>query len=322
MKVLTRLYATHKDRRGLGDTVQFIIVIKHIKKHYPDWELFTETTSGKVSCFNGFVSQARNIQESLPHQEYNKIINFNFPEPNSSTSDLSAKYNVPATKVTHTIVEDLKVTPDINLYKYEIKIQEQIRRTVKHYMQGIPNKNGIVTIHYRASSSPFNKDIDEREVNRLCDSLIHNGYTPLILDWKGSGIPDQKRIFHPDKNNSIWNGNQTGDAATIAAIIEQSRLFIGVDSGPLHLAGATQTPSIGYWKFNHPVHFFDISNVIHMIPHDHLKYMKSNNKPITDDFFQRNYRHRWYASHRRGDSIIETVHEALDISKEKRKNNK
>jgi ADP-heptose:LPS heptosyltransferase len=318
MKVLVRLYANHKDRRGMGDSVQFIIVLKHLKKAYPNWQLYTETTSGKENCYNGFVNHTYNAHESPSNpKDFDKVINFFFPEPTAATSDLSIRFQVPSSKPTHAIFEDLKLEPDPKLFKYEIKIQEQIRRMVKQYMGTIPNKNGIVTIHHRAASSPYNKDIDERDLSKLCDSLIHNGFTPLILDWKGTKLPDQKRIFIPDQNNSIWMGKPYGDVATIAAIIEQSRLFIGVDSGPLHLAGATQTPSIGYWKYHHPVHYFDFSHVVHMVPHEHLKYIKSNNKAGTDDLFQRNYKHRWYSHGNRAGSLIDTAYEVLNISNDK-----
>lgn len=316
MKVLARLYANHKDRRGLGDAVQFIIVLKHLKKEYPNWEIYTETTYGKEGCFNELVKFTYNVHDfpSNP-KNFDKVINILFPEPNANTSDLSARFKVPSTKPTDAIVNDLKLQPDPKLFKYEIKIEEKIKNMVKDYMDTIPNKNGIVTIHYHASSSPFNKDIHESDLVKVCNNLIHNGYTPLILDWKGSRIPDQKRIFTPESSNSIWMGKSHGDAAVIASIIEQSKLFIGVDSGPLHIAGSTSTPSIGYWKFHHPVHYYDFSHVVHMVQHDHLKYMKSKKIEVTDGFFQENYKHRWYSSNNRANSIIDTIHEVLDANK-------
>lgn len=318
MKLLARLYATHTDRRGLGDAVQFTIILKHLKKEYPNWAIYTETTYGKESCFNGLVHHTYNVQKDPSDpKNFNKVINFFFPEPNTNTSNLSAKFKVPATKTTDAIVNDLKIEPDPKLFTYEINIQEHVKNMVKEYMNTIPNRNGIVTIHHHASSSPHNKDIDERDLIKLCDSLIHNGYTPLILDWKGSKLPDQKRIFTPVLSNPIWMGKPHGDAGVIASIIDQSRLFIGVDSGPLHIAGSTQTPSIGYWKFHHPVHYYDFSHVVHMVQHDHLKYMKSRKIEVTDGFFQENYKHRWYASNNRANSIIDTVYEVLNSSKEK-----
>lgn len=56
---------------------------------------------------------------------------------------------------------------------------------------------------------------------------------------------------------SIWSGrtvNLCGKLAPreSAAVLERATLFIGHDSGPLHLAAASQTPSIGLFGENNP----------------------------------------------------------------------
>ena len=53
----------------------------------------------------------------------------------------------------------------------------------------------------------------------------------------------------------LWHGTRTGDADSSAALIAASQLVIGVDGGPLHVAGATATPTIGVRTQHHPVHF-------------------------------------------------------------------
>ncbi len=54
------------------------------------------------------------------------------------------------------------------------------------------------------------------------------------------------------------------DAFTIEeciAVIAQARLFIGIDSGLLHIAAGTRTPSVGLWGSTLP-HFFYAKNVL------------------------------------------------------------
>src|SRR6266849_6473300 len=69
----------------------------------------------------------------------------------------------------------------------------------------------------------------------------------------------------------------------------QCALMIGVDSGPLHVAGATTTPTIGVWTRHHPIHFFDLANnVLHLVPGDHEKYAPG---PDAIDYFTKYYRH-------------------------------
>jgi hypothetical protein len=314
MKVLIRLYANHKDRRGLGDSVQFAIILKHIKKYYPNWIIHTETTSGKEGCFLGLVDHTYNTEYSpCKPKEFEKVIDLLFPEPDEKTCQLCVLHQLPATKTLTAIVDHLKLQPIRDLFQYSIQIPEKTRIVVKSYLKTLPIKKGIVTLHYRANSWGSNKDIDEKDVIKICNTLIDNEYTPLILDWKGTLIADQKNIFCPTRDNSIWMGKPHGDAAVIAALIECSNLFVGVDSGPLHLAGATETPTIGYWKYHHPVHFYDLSkNVLHLTPTEHLKYIKTSQKSGVDEFFQKNYNHKWYCRNQ-GDNLINAIMEKLSI---------
>ena len=67
---------------------------------------------------------------------------------------------------------------------------------------------------------------------------------------------------------------------------------MGVDSGPLHVAGATATPAVGVWTGHHPVHFFDLGpNVTHLVPGDHARLAAG---PGALRYFEENYRHRVY----------------------------
>ena len=74
-------------------------------------------------------------------------------------------------------------------------------------------------------------------------------------------------------------------------------LFIGIDSGPLHIAGCTNTPTIGVWTHHHPIHFFDFAdNVFHMLPRDARKNIHARDKKSVDKFFQDKYRHKYYVN--------------------------
>lgn len=90
----------------------------------------------------------------------------------------------------------------------------------------------------------------------------------------------------------MWHGKGTGDAESLAALIDASRLLIGVDSGPLHVAGATTTPTIGVWTQHHPVHFFDLAdNVLHLVPGDHGEHAAG---PQALKYFRGAYHWRTY----------------------------
>lgn len=319
-KVLARMYGSASDRRGLGDAVQFNIVLKHIKHYHPDWEVYVESSRGKDSCHTGFCKRTFCVEDrNTP--VFDTILNFPFEEPNTQTCDWSLEHNVPASKPTSAIKKVLNQIPIKEYFKYQINIDENTRRRARKYMESLPQKNGIVILHYQACSSPNNKNIDPHDAERICKSLLVNGYTPLIFDWFGtSPLPDNKKIFCPSKGHPVWGEHKNnGEAKMIAALIEQARLFVGVDSGPLHVAGCCQTPAIGFWKYHHPAHYYDLTdNVTHLISGDnrkHLRSQKSSHRSKVQEFFENNYKHHYYHNGR-GDAVIDAICRELAVERD------
>ncbi|MGA2869617.1 MAG: glycosyltransferase family 9 protein [Verrucomicrobiota bacterium] len=69
------------------------------------------------------------------------------------------------------------------------------------------------------------------------------------------GSPDEWE--RSEKASRVWKGrsiNLSGKTPprVSAAILEQCRLFIGHDSGPMHLAGATGIPTVGLFSWQNP----------------------------------------------------------------------
>lgn len=303
-----------KMNQGLGDAVMHNIIIKHVKKYNPDWDISVETGLGKESCHTHLVKQVFIKDRGGAHNNFDKIININFPDPDNNTSKMCIEHDVPPSKVTKALIDELHIKPIKSLYYYEMHIPENVRRIAKNYVNSLPINKGLIIIHYQASSNPHNKNIDGRDTRKICDSLVNNGYTPLIFDWNNqSDIPDGQRIFKPDVNNSIWEGKGTGSADMIAAIIEQAKLFVGVDSGPLHIAGCTNTPSIGFWKFHHPAHFYEFTkNVLHLVPGEARKFIKADDKGAIEHYFHQNYRHHYFHN-QRGTATLEAIYRELDV---------
>src|SRR5262249_3347224 len=137
-----------------------------------------------------------------------------------------------------------------------------------------PSKEGrfpAVLIHYQGNTSGERKDLPHDLVRSVCEVVLRAGATPVILDWDNrSPLVNHESIHNPGANDELWGGTGTGDAEALAALIDQSALMIGVDSGPLHVAGATSTPTLAIWTQHHPVHYFDLAgNVTHLVPEDH-----------------------------------------------------
>jgi FkbM family methyltransferase len=84
---------------------------------------------------------------------------------------------------------------------------------------------------------------------------------------------------------------------------------VGVDSGPLHVAAATTTPTIGVWLRHHPLHYLGLAdNVLHLVPERHEGMIRGN-REAGAAFFRAHYRHRTY--HDLGRELREAVREQL-----------
>ncbi len=70
--------------------------------------------------------------------------------------------------------------------------------------------------------------------------------------------------------------------------------MVGVNSGPLHVAATTSTPTIAVWLRHHPVHYFHLAdNVTHLVPEDHPACL-GGDRAAGADFFRQHYRHHLY----------------------------
>jgi 2-polyprenyl-3-methyl-5-hydroxy-6-metoxy-1,4-benzoquinol methylase len=150
-----------------------------------------------------------------------------------------------------------------------------------------------VLLHYQGNTSAGDKDLDHDLAGGVCDVVRGAGLVPVVLDWdRRSPLPDGIRVHNPGAEHELWGGTGTGDAEALAALIEASTLLVGVDSGPLHVAGATTTPTVAVWTRHHPVHFYDLAeNVTHLVPGDHAGLVAG---PEALRYFEAHYRRRAY----------------------------
>jgi len=254
---------------GLGDAVQLTLVLQHLQKYHPTWDLNLFALIGKHSVGKGYCSNIWHDKEARPNKDiFDRQYNLQWVECYSTYTDS------PSTKACNCLREIFHITPDQNLLKYKLFIDDEVYRKTVRYLNKIGAKKiggryNAVIIHYQGNTSPEKKNVDHCVMHVLCELLIDEGYIPVILDWdRRSPLPNQKTIFNPiPEKGDIWGSTGTGDASSIAALVEQSSLFIGIDSGPQKCAGATNTPSIGLWTGHLPVQFFDLcDNFIHLLP--------------------------------------------------------
>ena len=94
-----------------------------------------------------------------------------------------------------------------------------------------------------ATPAPERKNLEPGKCRRLYQKLLdETDGTILLLDWDDR-VP---RIAHGRVRHLSDDWTRI-DTATLLALMSQSDLLIGVDSGPLHAARLVDIPAIGVW---------------------------------------------------------------------------
>lgn len=107
---------------------------------------------------------------------------------------------------------------------------------------------GIATIHV-PPSNPFRNWGADR-IARVADALSRSGCQPMFV-----GGPDGEAVLRQIQQSltvpfvSLLGGTT---ALELKAVIAASRVFVGVDSGPMHVAATTGTPIVAVFGPNVP----------------------------------------------------------------------
>jgi FkbM family methyltransferase len=284
-------------RHGLGDAVQLTSVLAHLRHYHPDWKIDIATGVGKHSAFTGqcqmvIVSDRQSVESS----GYDRVFDPDWLEPTACLPD------APATKAERCLQELFGLQPLADLCRYSIRkgVQADVLacRYLRRVCQTGPGAEGrfrSVLIHYEGNTSRGEKDLPVELARALCAEVLAAGAVPVILDWdRRTPLADGVSIYNPHADEDLWGATGTGDAEVLAALIERSALLVGVDSGPLHVAGATTTPTIGVWLRHHPLHYFGLAdNVLHLVPESHESLVRGN-RAAGIAFFDKHYRYRPY----------------------------
>lgn len=278
-----------KFEHGLGDAVQLTIVLAHLARHLPTAIVDVWALHGKHSCYRGLCSRVFSDQGEQPREcDYDQIVRLSWFECHQSFE------RVPSTKAALCLRDVFHLDPDPDLFFYAIQTRAEEHQRAENYLReitGLEAESGrwpVVVLHYQGNTSSDKKNLRHDVAAELCRATLEAGLVPVILDWDHrSPLPDGKDIFCPPVGHPLWGNFGSGDAATLAALIERVSLFVGVDSGPLHVAGATTTPAIGVWTGHHPIRYFDrAENVVHLVPADWRKGLSAAQCSVFERLYQ------------------------------------
>jgi SAM-dependent methyltransferase len=298
----------HKFFHGIGDAVAFTAVLKHLKRAYPDWVNTVHTSIGKHSAFTGLANHVQYVTEP-DHSQFDRVISYDWPECGVAWDDS------PSTKAALCLRQVFQIRPDWDLLSYTIQVGPEAQADADEYLATLPASRGVVFLHYQGNTSSSRKSLDHGTAHKICDYLIREGYTPVILDWdRRSPLPDNKAIFCPDVTNGLWQSTGTGDAEVIGALLKRAALFIGVDSGPQKCAWAVGCPSLNIWTAHHPVHYCDRADgALHIVPAGHGALIRGN-RAAGEKFFQERYQSVTYDTRTLTDTIRNEVARLLKLN--------
>lgn len=302
-------------RHGLGDLVQLSIVLRHLNAVNPGAAIDVVCADDKVLSCSGFERQRFGFHNPRYHQGgWDQVYNLDFPDC------MDDVHGFPMTKPYTMLSQILRIAPVPELFRYAMVIGKDASQRAADYLQKIcggqrrnDGKFPVVIFHYIGCSSRMQKDLPNEVVALAVNAARLRGRAVAIFDNERlSPLVDQATVFAPLNGNPCWGNVGSADPETMAAMIDQAELFVGIDSGPLHIAGATLTPSIGVWTHHHPIRFFDFAdNVLHLVPSGHRRLAGGAAALRT---FEERYRNLVYGN--LGNALVEEVTKALEGDRE------
>jgi FkbM family methyltransferase len=257
-----------KFTHGLGDCVQLQVVLRHLRECWPDWDVDVLIGRGKGAAVRGL---CRAVFEKgvgdPPAGPYDRVENLGWYE------NYNRDPSLPQTKPTNCLKEVFGINPRLELFRYSLTPTEEQQLAAEEYLTAVSTswRRKVLILHYQGNTSETRKNLPHEVAAAVCTFARRCGWCVVILDWDGrTPLVDNRHVFNPGAAHPMWGGTGTGDAGMVAALIQQADLFIGVDSGPLHVAvGCPQTPAIGVWLEHSPVQFCDLGeHVTHLVPED------------------------------------------------------
>ena len=116
---------------------------------------------------------------------------------------------------------------------------------VRKWLEPLPRP--VVLLHSKGNTGQERKSLPDEITSRFYRSFLDRCDGALVLlDWDRRVPPALS-----------WRARQVADMAggctteRLFALMEEADLMIGVDSGPLHACGLTDTPSMGVWMPGH-----------------------------------------------------------------------
>lgn len=202
---------------GLGDFINFLPLLKHLKNIFPNW-IF------KLGCGGD-----RNVSSIIPDcillshdirmllSQYTYIFRLGYPEPNIVERKMG-KIKPYLCNEKEMGLPDFKWEP----YKLNVSLNNE--------------KSNMVGVHFTGNTNPKLKNINFIKMEMIWRELKSQGFFPFEVHMNNSNTMDLNFPSFINAENSLRF--QKPNLNLMINTISKCKYFIGIDSGPLYLAGS------------------------------------------------------------------------------------
>jgi heptosyltransferase-1 len=135
--------------------------------------------------------------------------------------------------------------------EFPLFIPAEDERYIEDLLRQKGIKRGDFTVFVSATARWQSKFWDQESFARLCDELVRRFGAKIIF----SGLPSESRYLQGIKERMRDNALIMAGKTTIKqflALLKQSRLYVGVDSGSMHAAAALGIPVVALFGPSNP----------------------------------------------------------------------
>lgn len=139
--------------------------------------------------------------------------------------------------------------------------EPETKKEIDDWLDSMQGK--VVCFHPMGNTGPEQKNLSLDTQAETCRELLdQTDATIVLLDWDNRTQKiSNRRVRHMADDFRKLN------VLELAYLIGRSALFIGVDSGPLHLTRFTDTPVLGVWTGHHPARYaLPRTQTAHLVP--------------------------------------------------------
>jgi len=153
----------------------------------------------------------------------------------------------PPTKPTHTVLRNLHISSPVTKSQYTrvtLIVDQETHILTKNILYRNGGNLDVTMIHIHPTSRWFFKCWEDLFMAETIDTLINHGIQVVLTCAPNNREIDKlKSILDLCKSTPINLGGQLSLKQT-AAISSLAQLFFGVDSAPMHMAAAVNTPVV------------------------------------------------------------------------------